>query len=52
VKKFDVAYYPTLIWTDGTGEELMRTAQSGDPDEVLSDQELALELLSEGGGEE
>lgn len=47
MKRFDVVYYPTLLWTDGSGEELMRTVQSGDVDEVLSDQALALELLVE-----
>ena len=51
VARFDVDYYPTLLWTDGAGEELMRTVQSGDPDEVLSDQEVALELLAEGDAE-
>ena len=47
VARFDISYYPTLVWTDATGEELMRTVQSEDPEEVLSDQALALELLNE-----
>ena len=53
VARFEVDYYPTLLWTDGAGEELMRTVQSGDTDEVLADQEVALELLAdEGAGNE
>jgi hypothetical protein len=47
VARYDISYYPTLVWTDATGEELMRTVQSQDPEEVLSDQALALELLNE-----
>ena len=52
VKRFDISYYPTLLWTDGAGEELMRTVQSGDTDEVLSDQQFALELLADDGSAE
>ena len=47
IAKYDVSYFPTLLWTDGTGEELTRAAQPADADEVLGDQELAMELLAE-----
>ena len=47
IKKYDVVYYPTLIWTDGYGIELTRSAQPTDADEALGDQEVAIEFLAD-----
>jgi len=47
IEKYDVVYYPTIVWTDGVGIELTRSAQPTDSDEVLGDQEVAVEFLTE-----
>jgi len=49
---YGVDYCPTLVWTDGAGEELTRSAQPTDSDEVLGDQELAMEFLAEAASEQ
>lgn len=46
VARYDVVYYPTFLWTDGTGAELTRTVQPSDPDELMGDLEIALEELA------
>ena len=52
IEKYDVSYFPTLIWTDRAGIELTRSAQPTDSEEVLGDQELAIELLAEDAASE
>ena len=47
IQKHDVVYFPTLLWTDGAGEELIRSVRAADSDEVLGDQVIAMELLNE-----
>lgn len=49
VARFGVDYYPAFVWTDGAGEELLRTVQPGDAGELLADLEAAAEELA--GGE-
>ena len=47
VERFEVVHYPTVVWTDGDGEVLTRTAQPDDAEELLEELEYAVELLSE-----
>ena len=52
IARYGIDYFPTILWTDGAGEELTRSAQPGDTDEVLGDQTLAMELLAEDDSEQ
>lgn len=47
VERFEVVDYPTVVWTDGDGKVLTRTAQPDDAEELLEELEYAVELLSE-----
>lgn len=46
VERYGVVYYPAFVWTDATGDELMRIGQPEDADELLEGLEFALEELA------
>jgi len=47
VERYDVTYYPALVWVDADGEELMRSVQPTSVDEVLDDLALAVDGLAD-----
>ena len=49
VERYELVYYPAFVWTDGDGNEVSRTVQPTDPDELLEELQYALEELGSGG---
>jgi thioredoxin-related protein len=46
VARYEIASYPTFVWTDAAGEELMRSVQPADAEELIGDLEIALEEMT------
>lgn len=48
VARYDVTYYPAFVWVDAAGEELWRSVQPADADELLEELAMAIEELDAG----
>ncbi len=45
IAQYGIDYYPAFVWTDGDGEELLRTVQPETPQELIDALESAQEEL-------
>ena len=49
IDRYQLVQFPTIVWTDASGEALAVTVQPENPDDALADLEVAREWLRNAG---